>query len=159
MKKRGFTLIEAVIVIGLLAVISLGTASYLFEITKAWMVVRERESALSSARSAMNRITREIRRINTPFKITSAEATALAFQDISAANVEFKQNGAYLLRNSDVLAGDLASPGGLNFTYLTENGGITPIKQNIRAIRVDLHLKVGQEDLYLKSSARIRNLD
>lgn len=159
MRKRGFTLIEMVIVIGLLAVVSFGVSSYLFEITGAWMVVRSRESALSSARSAMNRMTREIRRINKPSEISTYDAADLVFKDINNVQIEFKQAGTDLYRLSDILASNLVDPGGLNFTYLTQNGAVTDVGLDIRIIRVELHLKVGKEDLYLRSSARIRNLD
>ncbi|MBI5078655.1 type II secretion system protein [Candidatus Saganbacteria bacterium] len=156
--KPGFTLIEAVVVISLLAIVSFGIGGFILTSMQNWMLTSGREAAVNNARNAMNRVTAELRRINKPANILTAASSKCAFVDISTQVITFEQSAANLLRNSDILAAGLGSPEGLRFTYLDANGNVTAVTQDIRSIRVWLFLFSGGQSTTLESSARIRTL-
>jgi len=156
--SNGFTMIETIIVISLLAVISFGIAGFIMTAMQAWLLISQRDSAVNNSRVAMSRMMYDLRRIKKPQNIITAEATECGFLDIDSQTIDFKQSGTELRRNSDLLATGLASPEGLRFTYLDATGEATATKQNMRSIRVLLTLTSGTQRATLESSARIRNL-
>jgi prepilin-type N-terminal cleavage/methylation domain-containing protein len=154
----GFTLIETAIVISLLAVISFGIASFIMTSIQAWLLISQRDAVVGRSRTAMNRMVYELRRIKKPQNILTSEAAEVGFLDLDSQIVDFKQSGATLLRNADILATGLASPEGLRFTYLDATGEVTAVKQDMRSIRILLVLTSGTQLTTLESAARIRNL-
>jgi hypothetical protein len=157
--KKGLNLVEAIITIVLLAVIFSSISTFIITALRAWVIVSGRDSAVGLARSAMNRVTAEIRRVNTLTSISTPLATSkLQFQDIGGTTIIFSQEGTNLRRNSDILLTGLATPTGLSFTYLGPTGEVVSAKQNIRSIRVWLSLSAGTQRTTLESSARVRNL-
>lgn len=157
-QKRGVTLIESIMVIGLLTIIAFGIGSFIVTSMRAWLMVSGREAVLTKARVAMDRMVAELRRIRKPQNILVYTTSEVQFLDLSLNDIDFKQNGTNLLRNSDILATGLATPEGLRFTYLDATGEVTSVKQNIRSIRVWLYLSSQDQSITLESSARIRNL-
>lgn len=156
--RQGFTLIEAVIVLAIVAVLSFGLGNFIFESVQAWLSVSGRNSAADKARVAMTRMTAEIRRVKKPQNIQTFISSEFQFIDVDNQNIDFKQTGTDLLRNSDILSSGLLSAGGLQFTYLDENGSITSVKKDIRSVRILLSLISGNQITTLESSSRIRNL-
>ncbi|MGB9613647.1 MAG: PulJ/GspJ family protein [Candidatus Margulisiibacteriota bacterium] len=156
--NKGYTLIETIVVISLLAIIAFGFGSFIVTALQNWILISARDSLISSARQAMNRITAELRRIRKPQNILTYTTSEVQFIDIDTEVVDFKQSGTNLLRNNDILIANLASPEGLRFTYLDTSGEATWVKQNIRSIRVWLYLVSRDQFTTLESSARIRNL-
>lgn len=158
MKKKGFTLIEIIMVVVILAVVSFIFGAFITTAIDSWVFVKTREDALSSARKSIIRMTREMRRIKKPVHIITATTTECQFVDIGEGIVDFKQNGTNLLRNDVVLATGVVDPGGLVFTYLDEDGNPTSVKQDIRSIRIKLNIQREEQDIKLESAVRIRNL-
>lgn len=156
--KKGFTLIETIVTTTLLAIIALGIGSFIITSLQAWVFMSGRESAVGRTRSAMNRMTAELRRIKKPQNILVSENSECQFIDLDVNIVDFKQSGTNLLRDNDILATGLASPEGLRFTYLDSTGEATSTDLNVRSIRVWLSLTSGTQTTTLESSARIRNL-
>jgi hypothetical protein len=158
--RQGTTLIEAVITIALLAVIFSSISTFIITALRAWVLISGRDSAVGLARGAMNRVTVEIRRINTLSTISTPLASSkLRFQAIGDSTpITFSQEGTNLRRNGDILLTGLATPTGLSFTYLGPTGEVVNSTQNIRSIRVWLSLSAGSQRTTLESSARIRNL-
>ena len=157
-EKKGFTLIETVVVFTLLAIIAFGIGSFIINAMRAWVFMSGRESAVSRARTAMNRMVAELRRIRRPQNILVSTTWECQFLDLAIDNIDFKQSGTSLLRNSDILATGLLSPEGLRFTYLDATGEVISTKLDMRSIRVWLSLASGTQLVTLESSARIRNL-
>jgi Tfp pilus assembly protein FimT len=157
-QRPGFTLIEAVMIMTLLAIITFGMANFIVTMMRGWVLISGRDSALGRGRSALNRMTTEIRRLKKPNNILIYTSSDFKFLDTTSATVEFQQSGANLLRNGDTLVTTLVTPEGLRFTYLGSTGEVVTAKQNIRSIRVWLSLFGGREMVTLESSARVRNL-
>ena len=161
-KNKGFSLVELIIAMTIMAIVSYGIASFLVSGMDAWVFIKSRETGLSSARSALERITREVRRIKKPNNIVMAATTECAFVDINSSLVDFYQNGGNLMRSSEgvsyVLVSDLATPEGIKFTYYDSGMNATDVRQNMRFIKARLCVIKGTESVTLEDGARIRNL-
>jgi len=156
--KSGFTLIELVIVITIMAVVSYIIASFIVSATDAWVFVKSRETALSQGRYAVERVVRELRRIKTPINIYPALSTECGFIDIDNATAEVKQSGTDLLYNGNILAAGLLNPGGLNFKYYDSSLAETSTMGEVQYIRVQLSLVSGTQSIIIWDGARLRNL-
>jgi len=56
------------------------------------------------------------------------------------------------------MATALASPEGLRFSYLNENGGTAGVSTEVRSIRIWLSFNSRGQVLTVETSARLRNL-
>ena len=160
MNSKGYTFIELVIVISLLALLSFIFGAFITESMDAWVFIKARENALGTSRYAIERMVTEFRRIQKPNMIITSTTSEVTFVDIGAGTVTFSQEATNLWRNTDILATGLVSGSGngLRFTYLDANGNSTSVKQNIRSIRVWLKLNKFGQIMILESAARLRNL-
>jgi type II secretory pathway pseudopilin PulG len=156
--SKGLTLVEAIVVVTLMAIITFGIGIYITTSMQAWILISGRDAAVTTARTAMNRMVSELRCIR---EIQSFEASKCDFIDIDMNNIVFMQSGSNLLRtflgSSNILATGLSLTEGLRFTYLDATGEVTAVKENIRSIRIKLYLSSGAQYTTLESSARIRN--
>ncbi|MDD4179902.1 MAG: type II secretion system protein, partial [Candidatus Margulisbacteria bacterium] len=71
--SKGFTMIETIIVISLLAVISFGIAGFIMTAMQAWLLISQRDSAVNNSRVAMSRMMYDLRRIKKPQNIITSE--------------------------------------------------------------------------------------
>ncbi len=156
--KRGFTMIEAVVVLVLVAVVMLGLAGVITTVMRSYVLIAGRDAAMGKARSAMNRMLTEIRLTRKPQNITTYATSEIEFINLNNQTINFKQSGSDLLRNSATLETGLMTPIGLRFTYLGTTGEVTAVKNDIRAVRIWLYISGGTERITLESSARIRTL-
>jgi prepilin-type N-terminal cleavage/methylation domain-containing protein len=158
--KQGFTLIEAVMVMALLAVLSFGIGNFIVSTMNLWVYVAGRQDTVKAAQNAMNRMVAEIKDIKTLSTKASAE---INFTDIDSNQIDFKQTGTTLYRvsgsNNDILATGLGSPEGLRFTYLDTNEAVTAVAANVRSVRITLTMTAGSQRATLESGARIRAYD
>ena len=156
--KRGFPLVETILVITILAILAFGLGNFIVTSIDAWLFVAGRDSATGAARAAMDRMVAELIRIKKPQNILTSTASVCAFLDIETNVVTFEQSSSNLLRNGAVLAANLLTPTGLTFTYLDATGEATAVKQDMRSIRVWLAILAGSQLTTIESAARIRNL-
>jgi type II secretory pathway pseudopilin PulG len=151
-------MIELILVIMIVAILSLVLSSFIMSATNSWIFVKSRQSALSEARSTIERMVREIRRINKPSSIVIADNSEIDFIDINSDNIDFYQNGSILLRNGEIIAEGVSNPGGLSLNYYDSSLNPTAIHQNIHYISICLTLVRGNETVTVKDGVRIRNL-
>lgn len=157
-KNKGYTLIELVIIIAVLAVLSFVFGAFITESMDAWVFVKARENAMGTARYAMQRMVTEFRRIQKPNMIITSDDSEVSFVDIEAGTVTFSQEATNLRRNADILVTGLDAGDGLLFTYLDADGNPTSVNQNIRSIRALLRVNKFGQTFILESAARLRNL-
>lgn len=162
MSKRGFTLIELIMVITIVGIIGGVIAPFVANSINYWILVKDEREVISSARLALNRMVREIRQIKDTASITAFTDTDFAFTrlkaDGSEETVRFYQSGSSLLRNTRELSDKLQGPGGLTFRYLDENGDTTGTQSDIRMVRVQLTLQSGDVAVTIRSLGRFRNI-
>lgn len=154
--KKGFTLIETIIVIMIVAVISMVIAFYLREGFHAWRFLSGQKSISLSTRAALNRVVREVKRAKKNTSISTYTSKEVSFIDVYNNSVTFWQSGSSLMRNSDTLLDDLRNPCGLQFTYLDKDGNVTLVKKDIRVIRCRLTAVKDESKFVIESAARIR---
>ena len=161
-KGNGYTLIELILVIVVLGIISFTFAAFITKGIDAWVFVKTRDSAVGSARYAMNRVITEMRRIAGPESMIIMSQTERSFEafdkDGNIIIVDFRQSGDVLYRNNDELVDGLLNPGGIVFTYLDNEGVVTAVSSEVRSIRSKLSIEKHSQLVTLESAARIRNL-
>ncbi len=155
--KPGFTLIEAIIMIVVTALLTFIFAVYIREGFQAWRYQSGQKNMALSTRTALNRIIRELKHINKNESLfSSSNQYEVSFYDVDGNIVTYESSGTNLLRNSEVLLENLQVPDGLSFTYLDENGMSTGNKADIRAIRCRLTAVKDDNKFVLESAAQLR---
>jgi prepilin-type N-terminal cleavage/methylation domain-containing protein len=158
MNKKGFTLVELIIVIVTVGIIVGMAAPFISAILDSWLFNKTERDVVFSARFALNRMVREIRQIKNVASIITFTNTEFDFLHIDNTRIDFKQSGNSLLRNSDELTDKLQNPGGLTFIYLDSSGNATSTKNDIRMVRIRLILVSGDSTVTIQSLARFRNI-
>lgn len=154
--KPGVTLIETVVAMVLMGIIALVFFAYISEGFSAWFFVSGQKGLIFSGRAAINRMVRELKRIDKNDHISVFTTSEVDFIDVDNNSIVYSQEATRVRRNADVLVDNLLNPGGLVFKYLDSSGIETGTKSNIRAIRVRLTLVKGVNRYVVESAARLR---
>jgi type II secretory pathway pseudopilin PulG len=154
--RKGFTLFEAVIVIIIVVILAVVIALYIREGISAWQFFSGQKNLALSTRSAVNRVVRELKRCRQNTNITTHAAKEITFIDVDNKSVTFSQSGSDLMRDSDILLGNLRDPCGLTFTYLDEDGNQTAVPNQMRVVRCRLTVQEDANRFVIESAARIR---
>lgn len=160
--KKGFTLIEAIMMLALLSVISFSLGNFIVSSINLWVFLSARQDTTKSAQLAMNRMVSELKDISSG-GLTYSVSREITFTDIDGNTIDFRQTGTNLIRKlngtDNTLATNLGSPEGLNIQYLDSNRTATAVDANVRSIRVTLTIMAGNQRATLESGARIRAYD
>jgi len=87
LKKQGFTLVELVLVIIVLAIIGTATTSYIATGITIYTGISERDRELGSIRFAMERLRRDVLNALPNSLVVSADSSCLTFTPIKAATI------------------------------------------------------------------------
>jgi prepilin-type N-terminal cleavage/methylation domain-containing protein len=155
-RQAGFTLIEIIIAMVVTGVIFTVFALIINTAMQSWAFMRDQKSVAAEARSAMQRMVREIRRTRDGSGITTLEAADYGFVDVDGGNIEYAQSGTDLQRNGVVMLENLDT-GGLSFVYLDGSGVETTVEGEVRCVRISLVAEDGGNRVRLRASAGIRN--
>jgi len=168
--KKGVTIIELIMTIVIVGVLVGGSAMYIKEIIGLWRFLSFRSEAVSQARGALVRISREVRQANF---INTAQSSRLNFDaaDLGADDadtaddaVEFYLNNSNELRrvfNNDnsgqgyVLASGVS---GLVFVYYDAGKAVTAQSDEIKMISITLTVSAGTQSKTLRTLVYPRNL-
>jgi prepilin-type N-terminal cleavage/methylation domain-containing protein len=162
--RKGFSLIEFIIVITVLAVITSLAISLLVAIADAWVLHRQRRQMTEAGQIAIDRMAREIRRVRDRNSFTTAAASSLRFTDIDSTDITFDLSGTTLRRT---LGGVTINPladnvSALTFTYYDSAGATlsAPVAtpSNIRRIQVDITFTYSGSNFYLRSQVAPRRI-
>ncbi|MDD5382104.1 MAG: prepilin-type N-terminal cleavage/methylation domain-containing protein [Candidatus Margulisbacteria bacterium] len=156
--KRGMTLIESIMVVILMGIMAFVFSVFILEGADAWRFITVQNNLALSSRAAVYIMAREIKRIKDVASLTTYASTEVAFTDVDNNPVAFRQSGAYLMRNSDVLLKKLKFPGGLFISYLNASGHQTATRDEIRTINIHVIVEDGTNRFIVDTAARLRNL-
>lgn len=133
---RGFTLLELLLVITMLIVLGMVLGPILGNAIQSSGLISSRGESLAEARNAMDRMVNEIRLIPNTSVLANIGSTNLQFQYPVGTPITYSLSGTNLLRNSDILAGDVNS---LVFSYYDASGATTTTATSVRSIGIQLN--------------------
>jgi prepilin-type N-terminal cleavage/methylation domain-containing protein len=186
LNKKGFSLVEIMIVISILSLIIFITGDMITNGFKTAKFQSEQETAVATARKSMGIITKDIRGANTsergdyPLKITQ-EDELVFFDDIDDDNIMEKVR--YYLSDSKLIR-EIYLPGALKdyavlsasstaatyvnnngepiFSYFDADSAETDVINQVRMIRIYIMINVtpaiAPNDYILESDVNLRNL-
>lgn len=162
MNKRGFTLIELVLVITLIGIIAGVITLPLVEGVTVWFQAITREGITESGRIAIERMTREIRNTrrtaaNNPC-ISSATATSFVFSNYSSDcsnSITFDISGTNIRRSGINLADNVQF---LEFRYYDGSNVTTGVLANIRRVSIEIVSTRGGETARKYSEVYLSNM-
>ncbi|MFQ5464975.1 MAG: type II secretion system protein J [Thermodesulfobacteriota bacterium] len=170
--ERGFTLIEVVMVIVLLAIVGAFAGTLLFQGARSFELMDTRGELTAEGTLAMERISRELHLIGCTTAgsscapqatdITAMTATELRFvkTDLQGSGIRLNAGAVKLRQGSgatdpeDVLA---ASASSLAFEYLKRDGTTAVLVPDLWRINVTLVLASGAESVTFKTSVHPRS--
>lgn len=156
MHRKGFTLIESIVAITLVAIISSVLAFYIFETVDAWTFLGGQKRLTISTTSALRKMVKELKRMNKSSTISTFSSKEVRLINIYGSTITFSQEGTALYMNSDLLLEDLDSSNGLILSYLDVDGNPTTNKEQIRTINIELKVVKGGNRFVIESASRIR---
>ncbi len=140
-ERKGFTLIEAIMVIVVLGIMGAITVPLLVQAVRSYMLESNILDADAQGQLAMERMAREIRLVN-PANITTFNVSTFAFT-LNGESVSYSRNAQnQLLRNTDLLAAGVTS---LAFAYYGSDWTtITADREHIWRIKISLTISADQ---------------
>lgn len=134
--KRGFTLVELVLVVALLGIEAFMLGPPMMVAVKEYALVSSRREALAEARSAVDRMVKEIRLIPSSAAVIDVSgANSFQFQYPLGIAITYALDGTDLERNGVVLASNV---GLLEFKYYNSAGAETAAAAAVRSVQVRL---------------------
>lgn len=156
--SRGFSLVELVLVIGLIGILSLSVGLGVVKGFRAYELLWSRRVTLSEARMAMDRMVREIGLIeNKGDLLDFTTSTRFNFISQGVNNITYDISDTNLRRNSDVIASGVST---LAFQYLDKNHLPTTNSNAMSRVQVEFTIddSKGHGSITLRSFVLIRAL-
>jgi type II secretory pathway pseudopilin PulG len=135
MKLRGFTLVETVLVLGMLGIMIGALAPWMLNSIELYDLITTRKTMLGQVRSGFDRMVAEIRLIPGQAEIIATSPTSFQFQYPTGTSITYSLSGTNLMRNSDILIQNVSA---LAFVYYSQNLTTTTTPANVRSVSVKI---------------------
>jgi len=132
--RAGFSLIEFIIVLVIVAIVAVITGPLLLQSTQSANTQYELSTMDNQARLAVERMTKELRNINgnTNTDISNMQSGTITFNNTDGTVVTYSLTGSSLLRNTFILLENVSE---LAFAYYDASGNITATPGKVRYIQ------------------------
>jgi prepilin-type N-terminal cleavage/methylation domain-containing protein len=157
--QNGFTLIEFIIVIMLVSIIASVSSTLLSQGFTGYSNNKNINNADWQARTAIERMQRDLRAIRSPIAIVTATATQLVFVNYQGNTISYFLDNNSLMRQTNnnpmqVLADGVQS---LTFNYLDSNGAATSTPNDICYISINLNIVLNKTKYTIATAVYPRN--
>jgi len=167
--SRGFSLIEMVITIFILAVISLGTLVFTKPLINLWGNQNFYQGPAMEGRLALERMVREMDSLKTIKDVLTATASSYSFVDMNNNTITYTYSSGVLTRrvgsSSQPNRTFISSLSAFSFTYRDKDNTVltTPTvgsgtTTNIRTIAIQFTVTVGSRSSQISAVAHPRNV-
>jgi len=162
--QKGFSLIEIVVAITILAFVSIGIMTFTVPVTNLWLFQKFQEGAANEGRLAAMRMVREIAQVKDDTSVSTAQAANFSFTNTGGDTITFGLNGTTLTRNegngAQTLAENIST---LQFVYYDAAGNTlaTPTvgaSTNIRRVEASLQVSTNGRQQSYRSMVYLRNV-
>lgn len=153
--NKGFTMVETILAMLLTAILFTASSVILNQGIASYTMVTDREGTLDEIRYGIDRMFREIQRIDQG-EVSSIGATQIAFVDVLGNATDFHLTGNILYRGADKLMNNVTS---LAITAYDSTGAVTIQAGSVRRVLLVLSATPdGQTDpITLRTAAFLRN--
>jgi prepilin-type N-terminal cleavage/methylation domain-containing protein len=162
-KNKGFSLIELMVVVGILSFIVIGGVSFFTGGARSWISGQSQLKAQREARMAMDIMVREIREGKSVDAGSDEDDIIVSFPNDLAnwpiGNVTFKLIGNSVKRNTVTLIDNIPE-GGLVFTYFDDQENEAGNPTQASKIKIELKVDVDGDtkpDIILETEVNLRN--
>ena len=160
--RKGFSLIEMMVALGILSLIIIGLVTFFSGGTRAWVTGQYQLEAQRNARLAMDRMVREIREAD--YIVNSSISSSIDFHTPFHGNISYSLSGNDLKRGSNTVINNVLT---LDFSYFDNSGteiNSFPLSvedaSKISKVHINLQVDVDQDsspDVTLNSDTNLRN--
>ncbi|MGB3242484.1 MAG: lamin tail domain-containing protein, partial [Candidatus Omnitrophota bacterium] len=132
----GFTILEIILVIGLLSLIVVAIAPFFRTTVEGWDVKDRQLEVMQHGRVGMDRM---VKTIKSAKQFSAANASDIGFMDADDTEIEFRLNGGALEERQGGSGpwDDLSEPvDSLSFTYYDKDGNTTTSAASVRSVKI-----------------------
>lgn len=161
MNKKGYTLVELLLGLVLIALLTYGMGVFIVKGIDAWKFLSERNSLQIEARRVSNQVLQKLRNIPSRASITTWNSDQIVFAGYDAVSHDFNITGSgsdYSINYNGSVLTDNATSDGLNFSYLEADGTAAETIDEILIISFVIKLTQDGETIRVRSAARLRRL-
>jgi len=158
---RAHTFIELIMVLVVVGIIAVLGVPMLTATVDAWSFAsRFQNVGVSRAIVAMNRMSREIRRVKSYNSVSIGQATQINFTDINNNAISYSLSGSDLLRNTDALCSNVSL---FDINYYDANGVVLsrPLSagdlSRISRVAVRFDILAGTNTLNFSFAVKLQN--
>jgi prepilin-type N-terminal cleavage/methylation domain-containing protein len=160
--RKGFSLIEMMVALGILSLIIIGLVTFFSGGTRAWVTGQYQLEAQRNARLAMDRMVKEIREGKNIISSSDGDTIVVSIPNFDTADPDDYYEVTYSLfvntlqRDSNPLIDNVQS---LSFTYF-DNGGNLVAPENASKVHILLEVDVDKDDspdITLNTDVNLRN--
>ncbi|MFH1310049.1 MAG: type II secretion system protein [Candidatus Omnitrophota bacterium] len=135
MNKRGFTLIEVLFVVAIVAVMLSVITPFLRAFHVSWQSADRRAEVLQNARVGMDKMLSDLRQAG---EFTATTGRAVTFDDVDGTSIAYAVTNDNLTRNGEILAGMIDAVNDLGFEYYDITGKKTSKTDEVTSVEITM---------------------
>jgi len=163
-KNKGYSLIEMMVVVGILSLVTIGLVSFFTGGTRSWISGQNQLKAQREARMTMDRMVKEIREGKSVLNGSYENGVIVSFPTVlGGGNVKYELDGNSIKRNDNILIDNIPD-GGLFFSYFDDEDEGVGNPAQASKLKIILQVDVdgdmasgGNADVTIETEVKLRN--